>query len=68
MQKSDMVIGGRYNWRYQQERLIYLGYNWSGNGRWHQFALVEKPGKVWCEILDSELDMIEETKEEHAKS
>lgn len=57
------VIGGRYNWKYQPERLIYLGYNWSGNGRWHQFALVENPNKVWCEVQPSDLSMFEETKQ-----
>jgi len=56
-----MEIGGRYNWRNQPERLIYLGHNWSGNGFWHQFALVEEPENVWCEVLDSDLESFEET-------
>lgn len=56
-------VGGRYNWKGQPERLVYLGRNWSGNGFWHQFEKVDKPGVVWCEVLDSELPMIEETKE-----
>ena len=63
MRPSDMVIGGRYNWRNQPERLIYMGKNWSGNGYWHQFSRVEKPGTVWCEVLDSDLQMFETTKE-----
>lgn len=58
---STMVMGGRYNCKGQKERLVYLGRNWSGNGYWHQFALVDKPEEVWCEVLDSDLDMIEET-------
>ena len=58
-----MDIGGKYNWKNQSERLVYLGYNFSGNGNWHQFALVETPTKVWCEVLDSDLNMIEETVE-----
>lgn len=60
----ELIIGGKYNWRYQEERLIYLGYNWSGNGYWHQFSLVDKPESIWCEILPSDLHMIEETKGE----
>lgn len=59
-----MIIGGRYNWKNQKERLIYLGHNWSGNGFWHQFAKVEAPDKVWCEVLTSDLHMIEETVED----
>lgn len=62
MRPRIMEIGGRYNWSGQPERLIYLGKNWSGNGYWHQFALVSDPDKVWCELLDSDLGSIEETK------
>jgi hypothetical protein len=55
-------VGDRCNWVNQSERLIYLGHNWSGNGYWHQFAKVETPNKVWCEVRDSELCLIELTK------
>ena len=58
---DGLVIGGRYNWQHQPERLVYLGYNWSSNGYWHQFAKVETPRVVWCEVQDSDLKMIEET-------
>lgn len=58
-----MEIGKKYNWINQPERLVYLGKNWSGNGHWHQFALVNEPEAVWCEVLDSDLKGIEETKE-----
>ena len=61
MIRQNMFVGGRYNWRSQPERLVYLGHNWSGNGYWHQFAKIETPGTVWCEVLDSDLHMIEET-------
>ena len=57
----SMAPGLRCNWKGQPERLIYLGHNWSGNGYWHQFAKIEDPTRVWCEILDSELHMLEET-------
>lgn len=58
-----MEVGKFYNWKNQAERLIYLGLNFSGNGYWHQFALIESPDRVWCECLDSDLAMIEETKQ-----
>lgn len=50
------VIGGRYNWRGQSDRLIYLG----KKGAWHQFKKVGDPRHVWCEVLDQELHMLEE--------
>lgn len=63
MKLSEMMIGGKYNWVNQPERLVYIGRNWSGNGYWDQFAKIESPSVVWCEILDSDLSMIEETKD-----
>lgn len=60
---NSMVVGGRYNFRNQPERLIYLGKNWSGNGYWHQFKKIDDHRLVWCEITDSDLHMIEETVE-----
>lgn len=59
----EMVIGGKYNWKGQPEPLIYLGNNWSRNGYWHQFALVEDPTEIWCEVQSSDLELFEETKE-----
>ena len=56
-----MQVGGKYNWKGQPERLVYLGHKWIGNGYWHQFAKVESPGVVWCEVLDDQLDSFEET-------
>lgn len=57
MKVSELKIGGRYNWQYQKERLVYMG-KYRG---WHQFALVLKPREVWCEVLD---DQVEESFEE----
>jgi hypothetical protein len=62
MTKTKFAIGGKYNWVGQPERLVYLGCNFSGNGYWHQFAKVEYPSIVWCEVLTPDLEMIEETK------
>ena len=58
----QLVIGNRYNWKSQPERLVYLGMCEPRNGRWHQFAKVEAPEVVWCEVLTSDLHMLEETK------
>lgn len=59
--RHTMKKAGRYNWKNQPERLVYIGRNWSGNGYWHQFEKVGEPGIVWCEVLDSDLHMIEES-------
>ena len=59
--RLTMKIGGSYNWIRQSDRLIYLGRNWSGNGYWHQFEKIGNPGEVWCEVLDKDLHMMEET-------
>ena len=59
---EELKIGGRYNWKNQPERLIYLGVALS-NGWWHQFAKVDAPEIVWCEVRKSDLEMFEATKE-----
>lgn len=63
----NMQIGGKYNWKGQPERLVYLGHNWSGNGLWHQFAEVGSPSEVWCEVLDEQLASFEETPHDEAE-
>jgi hypothetical protein len=60
-ERTNMNIGDKYNWPGQPERLVYLGRNRSGNGYWHQFAKVESPETVWCEVVDADLHMLEET-------
>lgn len=56
------VVGGRYNWKGQTERLVYLGRkSYPGNGFWYQFAKVEAPDVVWCEVRQHQLDQFEET-------
>ena len=54
---NTLCIGGKYNWKNQPDRLVYLG----RKGLWHQFAKVYSPNEVWCEILSEDLYMIEET-------
>lgn len=58
---ETMKRGGRYNFKNQQDRLIYLGRNWSGNGFWHQFRKIGDLRKVWAEVRDDELDLLEES-------
>jgi len=59
---NKLAVGGRYNWKGQPEHLVYIGRNWSGNGYWHQFELVGRPGVVWCEVVDADLGKFEESK------
>ena len=63
MTQLELKRGGRYNWRNQPERLVYVGQNPAPRqSQWHQFELVDRPGTVWCEVLDCDLHMLEETK------
>lgn len=55
----NMKLDGRYNWKNQPERLIYIG----RKGLWHQFVKVDNPRMVWCEVLTEDLNRLEETKE-----
>jgi hypothetical protein len=56
-------IGGTYNWISQPERLIYLGEIRDFSGVWHQFAKVDNPSKVWCDVRTADLGKLEETKD-----
>jgi hypothetical protein len=60
---STLKRGGKYNWRYQPERLIYMGSKQHNGDRrkWHQFALVSSPDVVWSEVLDCDLENFEES-------
>ncbi len=64
---SAIKIGTKYNWKNQPERLVYLGYNWCGDGYWHQFALVERPDVIWCEVLPRDMHMLEETAQPYSE-
>lgn len=56
--KNSMKIGGKYYWKHaERDELIYLG----KKGAWHQFKKIGDPRDVWCEVLDEDLHMIEET-------
>lgn len=64
MNRNELKVGGRYNWKNQPERLIYLGKHQDHRfcPGWFQFAKVDKPGVVWCEVRESDLASFEETK------
>ena len=62
MKAEDLKINGKYNFIGQPEKLVFIGNNWSGNGYWNQFALIDKQNIVWSEINDSDLQFIEVTK------
>jgi hypothetical protein len=53
--------GGRYNWKNQPDRRVYLR---KFNG-WHQFKKIGDTREVWCEVLDADLHMLEETKPDY---
>ena len=59
-----MKINGRYNWIGQADRLIYLGEMEDASGFWHQFAKVDAPTVVWCEVRTKDLHRLEETPDE----
>ncbi len=63
MNASSLKVDGFYNWVNQPERLVYLGTkHYRGDPRtWHQFAKTESPNTVWCEVLPTDLHMLEET-------
>jgi len=54
---ATMKRGAPYNWKGQPDRLIYL----RKHGSWHQFKKIGDPREVWCEVLDADLHMLEET-------
>jgi hypothetical protein len=63
MTKDQLIVGGRYNWKNQPERLVYLGKHQDHPQcrGWFQFAKIEEPEKVWCEVREEDLASFEET-------
>ena len=56
---DQLKRGGLYNWIGQPERLVYIR---RFNG-WHQFCKIgDATRAIWCEVLDEDLHMLEETK------
>ena len=58
MTKDQLVVGGKYNWMYQPERLIYVGVQQG----WYQFQKIGDPRSVWCEVRVEDLSSFEESK------
>jgi hypothetical protein len=61
MTPDNLEIGGRYNWRNQPERLIYMGSRLYPDGLWYQFAKVEAPNVCWSEVRSEDLNSFEAT-------
>lgn len=60
MTPDQLRVGGRYNWRGQEERLYYVGPEVYPDGIWHQFAKVGEE-LIWCEVRASDLHYFEES-------
>lgn len=52
-----LVIGKKYKWKHEDVIMVYLG----RNGYWNVFDKFVT-GKIWCEVLDSDLYLLEEVK------
>ena len=54
---TGLLRGEEYNFKHQPaDRLIYIG----KKHNWHQFERIGSRG-VWCELLDTDLHLIEKT-------
>lgn len=56
-----MNVGDLWNWKGQSERLVYIGMCEPINGLWFQFALVDGPSDVWCEVQPHDMHHLEQT-------
>lgn len=64
MQREELIKGKEYRFTHnieEPEPMTYIGCNWSSNGYWHQFT---RDGRVWSEIQDEQLKLIEPVQEE----
>jgi len=61
-QARGLTVGETYKFKYQNSPILkYLGYNWSGNGYWHQFGNTEEnENEVWSELNNGDLHLIEQ--------
>jgi hypothetical protein len=57
LEAESLEIGGRYNFKLQLERLMYVG----NFGPWHQFTKIGDSASVWVELLGPEICLLEET-------
>ena len=49
-----LIVGNKYKWKHESKILTYLGLV----DGWHQFASEDR-GMLWCEVLDSDLHLME---------
>lgn len=54
--------GCHYRWINQPEKLIYIGLHRDHPHcrGWYQFAKVDDPNVIWCEVRPEDLEMMEE--------
>lgn len=52
---SKLVLGANYKFTGGREVLVYVG----TYGPWFQFEKVDEPGVIWCEVLESDLCLID---------
>ena len=57
LEAESLEIGGRYNFKLQPERLVYVG----KKSAWHQFTRIGYDAFIWCELLGPEICLLEET-------
>ena len=55
------IEGNKYNFKNQPERLVFIGNYGQRDATWYQFGKIENPTKVWSEVHESDLHMLEET-------
>ena len=48
-----LIVGNKYKWKHENIVLVYVG----KSGPWHQFS--KDDGIIWCEVLDSDLRLME---------
>lgn len=53
----NLIVGNKYKWKHESRVLVYLG---KVDG-WNQFASEDRD-MLWCEVLDSDLKLMEEVK------
>lgn len=61
---NTIKVGDKYNWINQNDRLVYIG----KSGAWYQFAKIDSPDVVWCEVLNEDLRMLELTADVFTKA
>ena len=56
---ANITTENNYKWKGAENTLVYKGYNWSVNAYRHEFALITRPDRVWCQVLTKDLNLME---------